>query len=308
MHANTNWGRKMATIKSKQEKRVIALSKASTAVVVQEFLAKTNLSEEEIQNIINRGESLCDLVAHAITTALQRLSLNDEFVKEEIYIPQIDCNYYQSGYSVAKSIESQIKILRQTFSLTGHFNSEMLATIDKDKLDCNTDSDGWFAIPHWSQIGMTYHEAVMKVFEVLSNLKERKGAYIAYESSLLVKETEEKTAVMEKLFHQQETKNVIIQAQLGKQHRGRSARRMNAVMSPIEFPLGIYEIGIILLTHTDRLMLVDDDIHILCSGSINHGDSAQVMNVGCYEGQFRLQSQNNSFFEKNTGVASGFLM
>jgi len=46
---------------------------------------------------------------------------------------------------------------------------------------------------------------------------------------------------------------LVVPAQFGLRHRGRSVRRVREVMNANEFGLGVFAIGIMLLTHPERL-------------------------------------------------------
>jgi hypothetical protein len=63
----------------------------------------------------------------------------------------------------------------------------------------------------------------------------------------------------------QESEILIIAAQLGMSHRGRSVRRAREVMRASQFGLGSFAVGIMLLTHPERLQHYDD-LWIDCTG------------------------------------------
>jgi hypothetical protein len=58
---------------------------------------------------------------------------------------------------------------------------------------------------------------------------------------------------------------LVVAAQFGLRHRGRSVRRAREVMQPNEFGLGAFAVGIMLLTHPERLMHYDD-LYVDCAG------------------------------------------
>jgi hypothetical protein len=72
--------------------------------------------------------------------------------------------------------------------------------------------------------------------------------------------------VFQKLGLEQKDHDIlVVAAQFGLRHRGRSTRRAREVMNASEFGLGAFAIGIMLLTHPERLMNYDD-LWIDCAG------------------------------------------
>ena len=62
---------------------------------------------------------------------------------------------------------------------------------------------------------------------------------------------------------------LVVPAQFGRRHRGRSVRRARGVFASNEFGLGAFAIGCMLLTHPERLTDYDDlwiDLWIDCPG------------------------------------------
>jgi len=65
--------------------------------------------------------------------------------------------------------------------------------------------------------------------------------------------------VFQKLGDEQKDHDIlVVAAQFGIRHRGRSVRRAREVFAANEFGLGAFAIGIMLLTHPERLSNYDD--------------------------------------------------
>jgi hypothetical protein len=76
----------------------------------------------------------------------------------------------------------------------------------------------------------------------------------------------ERTAVaFQMLGERQKGDFLLIPAQFGLRHRGRSVRRAREVFLGNEFGLGTFVVGIMLLTHPERLVQYDD-LWIDCAG------------------------------------------
>ena len=184
--------------------------------------------------------------------------MSSQFADEEV-----GSSYgYLSGYK-PKGITEQTNILRQLFPGVG-FADEKLA-----ERPVPVGAEGWFAIPKWQTIAPTYGEAVEKV---LAKIEEtRKGKFKNRREGELGPDDLKQTArtevtMFETLGYEQKDHDIlVVAAQFGLRHRGRSVRRAREVMQVNEFGLGAFAVGIMILTHPERLMH-DDDLCIDCAG------------------------------------------
>jgi hypothetical protein len=129
-------------------------------------------------------------------------------------------------------------------------------------------AERWFAIPKWQTIAPTYGEAVEKVLAKLSET--RKGKFKNWREGELGSNYLKQSAKTEKTFQtlgdeQKDHDILVVAAQFGLRHRGRSVRRAREVMQVNEYGLGAFAVGIVLLTHPERLMNYDD-LYIDCAG------------------------------------------
>jgi hypothetical protein len=220
--------------------------------IVEAAYNKAGLSEEEAQRVNNKP-GLADLVSNFI--AENRLT--DKFKDEEV---ESNYNYPQSYRR--KDLIAQTNMLRQLIPGVG-FADEKLSESSLPE-----GAEGHFAIPRWEKIAPTYREAVEKVFALLS--KQRNGKFYNYREGKLseqyLRQTEQTKAMFQKLGDEQKGYDIlVVPAQFGKRHAGRSVRRAREVMDVNEFGLGAFAVGIMLLTHPERL--VDyNDLWIDCAG------------------------------------------
>jgi hypothetical protein len=220
--------------------------------IVEAAYNKAGLSEDEAQ-CINETVGLADLIGEFI--AINRLS--NKFKDEEV-----ESRYgYLSGYK-PKGITEQTNILRQLFPCVG-FADEKLA-----EQPVPSGAEGWFAIPKWQTIAPTYGQACEKVLAKISET--RKGKFKNWREGNLGPGYLKQTAKTEKMFRtlgreQKDHDILVVAAQFGLRHRGRSVRRAREVMQVNEFGLGAFAVGIMLLTHPERLMNYDD-LYVDCAG------------------------------------------
>lgn len=225
---------------------------------IEKVLGELGLDNPGAQRVIEHGDEFAEAIRTAALASLEDLSVSDKFKDEEV-----ESNYgYLSGYRKPKSITEQCNILRQIFPGVG-FADEKLA-----ERAVPANAEGWFAIPKWQTIAPTYSGAVQKVLDAIKVA--RNGKFYNYRDGQInnqrLRQTAKTASVFQKLSDEQKDHDILVVAgQFGLRHRGRSVRRAREVFSANEFGLGAFAIGIMLLTHPERLSHYDD-LWIDCSG------------------------------------------
>jgi hypothetical protein len=225
---------------------------------VEKVLTELGLDNPGAQRVIEHGDEFAEAIRTAALASLKDLSVSDKFKDEEV-----ESNYgYLSGYRKPKSITEQCNILRQIFPGVG-FADEKLA-----EREVPANAEGWFAIPKWQTIAPTYSEAVQKVLDAIK--KARNGKFYNYRDGQLndqrLRQTAKTASVFQKLGDEQKDHDILVVAgQFGLRHRGRSVRRAREVFSVNELGLGAFAVGIMILTHAERLQHYDD-LWIDCAG------------------------------------------
>lgn len=219
-------------------------------------------SKESAQRVHGNPE-FAARVREAVILALSELTVTDQFADEEV-----ESTYgYLSGYTPgSKSLAEQCNALRQLFPGLGFANHDYIATIEKGEVTLPQNAEGWFAIPNWIKnpqlFGATYSEAVLKM---LATIKQTRGRLYNYREGQ-INEQRLRQSVRSREFlaqlaaSQGDPDILIVPAQFGLRHRGRSVRRARVVMvdTGIEFGLGAFAVGCMLLTHSERLQNYDD--------------------------------------------------
>lgn len=215
------------------------------------------LTDKEAQRV-NDTPGLAKLVADFIA----KNRVTDRFKNEEVA-----SNYgYLSDYK-PKGVTAQTNHLRELFPGIGFCNQDLLAQIESGEVKLPEGAEGWFAIPNWMKnpkiFGSSYSEAFQKV---LDKIKEtRNGRFHNWCEDQIGPERLRQSAQTEDFFRelsraQGDPDILIVPAQFGIRHRGRSVRRAREVMqdSGGEFGLGAFAVAIMLLTHPERLQNLDD--------------------------------------------------
>jgi hypothetical protein len=191
--------------------------------------------------------------------------------QEEI---EYTCGYF-SGYRGPMSLVKQCHTLRKLFPHIGDPNVELLAQINKGSVPLTEGAEGWFAIPNvWGNIetfrrfGGTDSHALQSVLQKLQQT--RGGKFLCYCDGEIDSDHCKQSERSEEFFialseAQGHPRILIVDAQFGIRHRGRSVRRAREVFGSNEVGLGAFAIGIMLLTHPQRLQNVND-LWLDCAG------------------------------------------
>lgn len=229
-----------------------------TQRVADDVLGKIARQQNDLFRRLREGS----LDPSAISRELQRL-IEGRFEELPFANEEVASSF---GYPAAyrpKPIAEQVAILRRLWPILGPAN-ESLAT---EPLPQGAEAP--FAILRWQKLAPTYSQAVQIV---IAKLKERLGdRFHNWREGALtdshVKLNERTAARLKLLCDQQEGHDIlIVPAQFGLRHRGRSVRRARAVFTPSEFGLDPFSVGIMLLTHQERFQKYDD-LCVDCAGA-----------------------------------------
>ena len=222
--------------------------------LLEDGLDKVALDDSGAQRIVEHGDKLQE----GLIKLLEGLAVTDQFAGEEV-----ESSYgYLSGYT-PKSVAEQVKILRELFPELGSIDQ----SIATQPLPAN--AEGFFVIPRWEKIAKTYGEAVEKVLALIE--KTRNGTFRNYRKGQLgpqyLRQHARTVKMLQAVGEQQRDQDMLVlPAQFGLRHRGRSVRRARAVFTTNECGLGAFATGIMLLTHPERLQQLDD-LWIDCAGN-----------------------------------------
>jgi hypothetical protein len=175
---------------------------------------------------------------------------------------EVRSNYgYPSGYAVKPVCE-------QLVELSKHFNDLDTSSV----LDCSKElpalpvgAEGWFAVPRREKVAKSYNEAVERVLDLIGKTR----TFYNYRKRNLgpkyLRLSERTAAALKMIGEKQKGDFLLIPAQFGLTHRGRSVRRVRVVYAPNEFGLGSFIVGCMILSHPERLVQWEQ-LHIDCPG------------------------------------------
>lgn len=247
---------------AKQSAAICALSQAAVHKAVSESLVSLDITHDEASEILGHADALVQLLGQAAHDAILKLRHADPFADEET---RCVCEY-GNGYEPA-GIDEQIATLKTLFPVLAAEDVNMDFSQARDARQNGSFAENWFAIPNWRALAPNYREALVKVFGLIKNahggvFHECTDGRIGPEN---LQESAHKAQCIEKIAAHQGSQILLVPAQFGMLHRGRSVRRACALMDKSEFGLGAFEIGCMLLTHPKRLAN-EEDLWLDCAG------------------------------------------
>ncbi len=255
------------------------------------------LGKEAAQRVHMRGNELAANIAKLIA----ELSVSDQFADEEV-----ETGYnYPPNYRV-KPLGEQIEMLTKLFNLDA---SKALAYVS-NLPELPEGAEGWFALPRFEAVGNTYGDAVEKVLNLIGKSRTLKNWREGQLHERYLRQSEKTKLAFAKLAEGQVGDILVIPAQFGFRHRGKSVRRARETFYDNEFGLGAFAVGCLLLTHPERE--VDwEQLHIDCSGDeyspVADGQFASAPVFSGHDGKLRFDNGWSNNASKRYGSASGFL-
>lgn len=288
-----------------QVRQLESIVRDAVAVVIEQ----DDPSHEAVQQAIDARPGL----GEKVQTKLRELLKVETFADEEAgFNPDYD---YPQGFNT-KTLPEQISLLRKrkNFPNLGDPNQELLAKIASGEAELPEGAEGWFAIPNFMKLGLTYSEALQAVVKCIAKnrpLQNYLGDQLGPDK---LRRTQHATEMFTRLAEMQGNPDILlVPAQFGKRHAGRSPRRARRVIrtgEASEFGLGAYEVACMLLTHPERLVHYNN-LWIDCPGDeYDHfaDGSWQVVPVWDFGGgRLELNAYWFGSARSGCGSASGFL-
>ena len=280
--------------------------------IVDAAYTKAGLSEEEAQRV-NDTPGLADHIGAFIAENRTSNKFKDE---------ETSSSYgYLSGYKPeGEDLDRQIIVLQGLFPGLGGANPEYLGQVKSGAIALPQLAEKFFAIPNWMKNpkvwGSTYSAAVQKMLDKIAEVRE--GKFVNHRKGL-IDEQHLRQSVRTKKFFQELSEAqgnpdiLIISAQFGIRHRGRSVRRALEVMAstPGECGLGAFAVGMMILTHAERLKDYND-LWIDCAGDEfdTPGSDVRFDRAPCFYfhgGRVGFGADGVGYTSDRCGSASGFL-
>lgn len=222
--------------------------------VVNDAAKKTlkPLDKDAAQRVHARGHEL----AAGVSRLIAELSITDQYADEVV----ASSYAYPKGYRI-KPIGEQIQTLATLFGLDP---AKALAYAD-NLTELPEGAEGWFAFVRSEALSPNYGEAVEKVLGLIGEQPRSVHELHGELSEQHIRVSARTKEILAVLTEGQEGDILIISAQLGLRHRGKSIRRARETFAGNEFGLTSVIVGCVSLTHPERFQKFDE-LDPDCSG------------------------------------------
>ncbi len=264
-----------------------------------EVLTKHGGTAEHFQ-LLRSNETLAKSVVELLSAASKNCYTDE----------QVATNYnYPANYR-PKPIAEQIEAITKMFDLDGTAAYAYAKNLEANNAELPEGAEGWFALPRFEAVGNTYGDAVEKVLNLIGKSRTLKNWREGQLHERYLRHSEKTKLAFAKLAEGQVGDILVIPAQFGFRHRGKSVRRARETFYDNEFGLGSFAVGCLLLTHPER-EVEWEQLHIDCSGD-EYSPDADGQFAGapifCWnDGKLHFVSYWSINAGKPFGSASGFL-
>lgn len=270
------------------------------AVAAASRAAIEKLDRQTAQLVLEKHARLKAEFTHAAIDIVQRHTVSDRYRDEETESKR----EYPPMYRV-RPVEAQVTALRKIFPGLGRCMERIARRPLPDA------AEAWFAIPRWQALAPSYNQALELVTDALGNQRKFANRMQGKLAAAHLRPAERSERALALLEQQQPGSDIfVVAAQLGRIHRGCSARRTREIMLGNEFGLGAFAFGCILLTHPERLATVDA-LMVDCGGDeYSLGGDGVYNRVPLYEydlGGLQFSVFYNDRSRNLWGSPSGFL-
>lgn len=225
---------------------------------------KSKLDDTRAQRLNERGGELQDGIAKLIA----ELSLSDRYADEEVHSSYT----YPKEYKGPKPIADQINALAKIFGL----DPTQALEYAKNLPALPEGAEGWFAVPsvdaiaakHFPEVTDPADKYCRAVQLVHTKIAESRSFYNYRDGQITpaqLRVSARTVHALDLVAEKQPGDILIIAAQLGMRHRGRSVRRAREVFVQNEFGLTSLAVGSIVLVHPERLVRWEE-LDMDCSG------------------------------------------
>ena len=207
-------------------------------------------------------------LADHIATWLEEHRTTNKFKDEEVQVAY----GYPKEYKGPKPIADQVKAIAEIFGL-----DPALALEYAKKLPALPEgAEGWFAIPSVDALAQKHFpevtdpaEKYCRALQLVHQKIAASRSFYNYRDGQIdtahIKVSTRTLEAFKKIAEQQKGDILIIAAQLGKRHGGRSVRRAREVFVTNEYGLTSVAVGSIVLVHPERLVRWEE-LDMDCSG------------------------------------------
>jgi hypothetical protein len=191
---------------------------------------------------------------------------------------------YPSNYGGPEPIIEQIQMLGELLKL----DPVPALCYTKQLPPLPEHAEGWFAIPSLSAVEARFQDVdadelhCKGIWLILNTMRNNRNFYLYNDPTVITSEDLRRTARTSKalslVMHNQPGDILLVAAQLGMRHRGRSVLEVCEALLPNEYGLDSVAVGSILLTHPGRLSSWGD-LAMVCAGDVPPSNCGPISSI-----------------------------
>ncbi len=253
---------------SEQEKQFNRLFDDGMKRFKELMFKKVDPDKKGMQLLIENWDEYLDHIIDVGIAKGRVITTPDQFADEEA----ASSYEYPKEYKSAKPIKEQVTKLAELFSVSPDDALKLVETLPKD---LPNGAEGWFAIlspaaleklfPNEKDPAERYCKAVSLTIEKLAASRKFYNYREGEITTKRLRQHSRTVAALAKIAESQKGDILIIPAQLGLRHRGRSVRRARVCFTPGEYGLRALDVGCVALTHPERFVRWEE-LDMDCAG------------------------------------------
>ena len=276
-------------------------------LIVAAAYNKAGLTDDEAQRV-NEAPGLSDLVDGFIAENRSTNKYKDEEVRAAYGYPK--------EYKGPKPIADQIAAIAKIFGL----DPALALEYAKNLPALPEGAEGWFAIPSVDALAQKHFpevtdpaEKYCRALQLVHQKIAASRSFYNYRDGQIdtahIKVSTRTLEAFKKIAEQQKGDILIIAAQLGKRHGGRSVRRAREVFVTNEYGLTSVAVGSIVLVHPERLVRWEELDMEMAGDEFSVGGDGQFGHAPYFDflGRAKFGASDVSGADGGFGSASGFV-
>lgn len=115
-------------------------------------------------------------------------------------------------------------------------------------------AEAWFVVPDWRALAPVYNTALAQAMAVLARVRETSLSRLDRLGPDRLRQSERTVAMAARVPRVPGSDFLLVPAQFGARHRGRSIRHSRELFASHEYGLGAFALACMLMTHPERLV------------------------------------------------------
>ncbi len=258
-----------------------------------------DLNNEDFEIIKQKQD---ELIPHFKTLLSKKLK---EMVSVGSYLDEeVNSDFIQNKNFKYRSLLEQKNVLEKYFGPLGKIDSVYPGKKYPDQSNL-------YLIPNIELAGDNFEVAMDNVLRIIAKESGRPVTNSFISRRMKINELVHSKNFLSKIDTLKKSQNgensLVIPAQLGIRHKGRSGRRADECMTQHEFGLDPYQLGIILITHPERAIEFEDGLAAMCTGMVSKdGELSPYFSDLGHGVNFNLIFR--SITSRRSSVPSGFVL